>query len=189
MLANLPTKSSVVIQKLLASARLNGARVGMAEERMFVKEVVCGKAFLFKKIDIKGRGRMGIIKVPKCHVKLTLEEKPLEEFYKMVLKGDTPPAFGTMIKTMLYQSGADFEKVASLSHMTNSKGRHYRRTQFKRLIQHIQKVYRSKGQKFRRDKIERNVLDKLTARWSERVRQEMMQMELEEKNERQQLFN
>jgi hypothetical protein len=79
---------------------------------MFVKEILCGKAYLMKKIDIKGRTRMGVIRVPKSHVRVILEEKPIQDFYKMILKGHSPPQFGEIIKTMLIQTGADYERVA-----------------------------------------------------------------------------
>jgi hypothetical protein len=49
---------------------------------MFVKEVICGKAYLHKKIEFKGRGRVGKRRVPKCSMKLVLEEKPLADFYR-----------------------------------------------------------------------------------------------------------
>ena len=58
---------------------------------MFIKSIICGKGILQKKIDIKGRGRMGIIRVPRCSVKLVLEEKPMEQFYRLMLTGKTPP--------------------------------------------------------------------------------------------------
>jgi ribosomal protein L22 len=54
---------------------------------MFVKNVICGKGILMKKIDIKGRSRVGVKKVPKCSLKIVLEERTPREFYKMMLKG------------------------------------------------------------------------------------------------------
>ena len=65
---------------------------------MWVKSIVCGKGILQKKIDIKGRGRMGIIKVPKCSIKLVLEEKHPQDYYKMLLKGECPPGTGDLLK-------------------------------------------------------------------------------------------
>jgi len=50
-----------VLARLLNGARANGVQQGLNEDRMFIKSVICGKAFLYKKVDIKGRGRMGII--------------------------------------------------------------------------------------------------------------------------------
>lgn len=68
---------------------------------MFVKSVICGKGILFKKLDIKGRGRMGMIKVPKCSVKIVLEEKTPAQFYEMILKGKCPPAIADQFKTIV----------------------------------------------------------------------------------------
>lgn len=56
---------------------------------------------LFKKIDIKGRGRMGIIKVPECNMKLVLEEKHPLDYYKLLLKGECPPGMSDLLKQML----------------------------------------------------------------------------------------
>ena len=71
----------------LENARSSGMREGYAEERMFVKTIIVGKGISHKKIDIKGRGRHGMIKVPKSNLRLELEEKSAIDFYKMLLKG------------------------------------------------------------------------------------------------------
>jgi len=47
-----------------------------------------------------------------------------------------------------------------MSHMTSSRGRHYRKTQFKRLVQLVTKEYQKKGQSVSVPKIERNLLAK-----------------------------
>ena len=75
----------MVLNTMVNAARKNGVQDGLSEQRLFVKSIICGKAFLMKKLEIKGRSRMGVRKVPKCSVKLVLEEKPVEEFYKMLL--------------------------------------------------------------------------------------------------------
>ena len=71
---------------------------------MFIKEVICGKGTLMKKLDIKGRSRMGIIRVPKCSIRLVIEEKNPKDFYKMLLKGDCPLGVAEVFKTMMVQS-------------------------------------------------------------------------------------
>ena len=95
---------------------------------MFVKSIICGKGFMFKKLDIKGRSRMGIILVPKCSIKIVLEEKPMEDWYKLMLTGKSPPGIGHMFRSMMVQSEANFERVQKLSFLTTSKGRYYRKT-------------------------------------------------------------
>lgn len=112
------------------SARLNGSSQGYAQERLYIKSMVCGKGVLFKKIDIKGRGKMGMITVPKSTIKIVLEERHPIDYYKLLLKGQCPPGMGEMVRTMLTQSEADFDMVRKMSHLTTANGRYYRRTQF-----------------------------------------------------------
>ena len=103
---------------------------------------------------------MGMIHAPISHIRVVLEEKSAKEFYKMMITGNSPASIGNIFRKMLYQSDADFEKVKDLSYLTTAAGRQYRRTQFKRLVQLIQKEYNREGIVMRRDKIVRNVLEK-----------------------------
>ena len=111
LLNNIDNKASGVLVRLLNSARKNGVQQGMTEDKMFVKLVLCGKGLMFKKLDIKGRSRMGIIRVPKSSVKIVIEEKHPVDYYKMLMKGKCPQGFAGVLKTMLAQSDADFDQV------------------------------------------------------------------------------
>ena len=104
-------KASDRLLRVLNNARKNGVQQGLREEQMFIKTLTCGKALWFKKLDIKGRGRQGIIRVPKSSIKLVLEEKNPIDYYKMMLQGKTPPGLGNTFKMMLTHSEADFDKV------------------------------------------------------------------------------
>jgi len=128
VLNNLDNKASTIFRKLLNNGRLSGIQLGMEESRMYIKTIVCGKGFLGKKIDIKGRGRMGIIKIPKTSIKMVIEEIPIEEWYKLMITGKCPMMTAEILKSMAMQSEGDFEKVKQISHMTTSAGRHYRKT-------------------------------------------------------------
>jgi len=65
ILACIPQKAADEWFKVMNSARHNGAAQGFKQENMFVKSTICGKGLKFKKLDIKGRGKMGMIRVPK----------------------------------------------------------------------------------------------------------------------------
>lgn len=54
---------------------MNGLKKGMSEERMYVKEIVLGKALGHKKMDIRARGKFGMIRSPKTSITVILEEK------------------------------------------------------------------------------------------------------------------
>jgi ribosomal protein L22 len=57
----------------------------MAEERMWVKEVVLGKSLGPRKIDIKARGKFGMIHYPRCTITVVLEEKSPADFFKLII--------------------------------------------------------------------------------------------------------
>lgn len=97
---------------------------------MWVKASIVGKRLSHKKLDIKGRGKMGVIRVPKCSVTITLEEKSPQDFYKMIVTGKAPSGIASILRRILYQNDASLEKVQQVSHITTSEGRYYRRQQF-----------------------------------------------------------
>jgi hypothetical protein len=72
-----------------------------------------------------------------------------------------------MFRRMLYQNDADFNTVQKLSYLTTSQGRYYRRVQFKRLVQLVQKEQQKQGVDMKKDKIERNLLEKAAAEFIE----------------------
>ena len=160
MISQVDKKGAKFIGNALRNAKSVAERRGLATERLFVKTITVGKALSHKKIDIKGRGKHGVIKVPKSNLRLVLEERGLEDFYKMILKGEASPGLALFFRMVLYQNSSNFAQVKALSHLTTSDGRHYRRTQFKRLVQKITKDYAKEGKVMRQSKIERNLLEK-----------------------------
>jgi len=69
---------------------------------MYVRIVTVGGGVLFRAPDIKGRGRCGTIRVPKCSMRIVLEEKNAVDFYKLMLKGETPVGLASMFRRMMY---------------------------------------------------------------------------------------
>jgi len=112
---------------VLRAARQNGLKAGLRDDRLYVKTAIVGKGRAHKKIDIKGRGRHGVITVPKSSVSITLEEKSVSDIYKLVLKGETPHGFADIQRRALFGHKADFEQVKTMAHITTSRGRRYRR--------------------------------------------------------------
>ena len=95
-LSHANSKSAKIILSVLKAARQNGMRYGLSDDRLFVKIAIVGKGRAHKKIDIKGRGRHGVITVPKSSVSITLEQKSVKELYMRALKGETPLGFARL---------------------------------------------------------------------------------------------
>jgi len=94
---------------------------------MYVKTITVGGYFANKRPDIKGRGRTGIIRKPMSNMRVVMEEKTDVDFYKMMLKGETPVGLSTVLRKVVYQNKGDFEHIRHQSHLLTSKGRYYRK--------------------------------------------------------------
>jgi hypothetical protein len=93
---------------VLEAARANAQKQGLSEERFFVKTAIVGRKLTQKKIDIKGRGKHGIIRGTKSTCRIWIEEKNPADFYKMMLLGKAPPGIGWLLRRVMYQNNYDF---------------------------------------------------------------------------------
>jgi ribosomal protein L22 len=57
---------------------------------MWVKEIVLGKKLGGKKMDIRARGKFGIIHAPISHITVILEERSVADMYKLMISGKAP---------------------------------------------------------------------------------------------------
>ena len=137
ILANLDKKGARYANELVDEIVERGIKRGRNPDMMFISTATCGGNYLLKKPDIKGRGRCGMIHKPVSRMRIVMEEKSSADFYKMVLKGDTPPGFSAVLRRIVFQNKGDFAHIRTMSHMLTSKGRYYRRVQFRRLVQSI----------------------------------------------------
>ncbi len=111
LIENVSKKGGKLVKSVLMAARANGIKQGYNEDRMFVKEIILGKKLGQKKMDIRARGKFGIIHAPISHITVILEELSAADFYKQMITGKAPVAMGNAVRRMLYQNDADFEKV------------------------------------------------------------------------------
>lgn len=102
ILAQVDKKGGRLISELLEETINAGIKRGYDVDRMFVKNITVGGSILFKKPDIKGRGRTGLIRKPVCSMRLCLEEKSTAEFFKLTVKGQTPPGLSNVFRKMMY---------------------------------------------------------------------------------------
>jgi hypothetical protein len=111
------------LEKAIEQGQKRGANPG----RMYVHTVTTGRKKQFDKMEFKGRGRMGRVRVESSTIRIILAQWSPDDFYEKVLMGETPPGVAHIFKRMLYQNHANFYQVRAVSHMTTSEGRHYRR--------------------------------------------------------------
>ena len=102
LINNVTKYGGKMIKSVLEAARVNGINKGYSEERFFVKEIVLGKSLGPKKIDIRARGKFGMIHAPRSSITVVMEERTTEDFYKLLVSGKCPPTIGYVFKQMLF---------------------------------------------------------------------------------------
>ncbi|CAI2377582.1 unnamed protein product [Moneuplotes crassus] len=153
-------KGASYLYDLLTRMRDDGKEKGLNPDFFYVEEAYVGKGIRGKKLDIKARGKFGVIRRPKSSLNIILHEKPLEHIIREALKGQTPQGIGEIFRRRLYETNADFEELRKYSFMLTAKGRYYRRQQFRRLVHMAQQEYQKKGIHIKAALIEKFLLDK-----------------------------
>lgn len=102
IIAQVDKKGGPIVKSVLMAARKNGENKGFTEDRMFVKTSIVNKRNSHKKLDIKGRGKMGVITVPRCSLVITLEERSAADYYKMIMAGKAPGGVAHTMRKFLY---------------------------------------------------------------------------------------
>lgn len=183
------TKGHKLASLVTRQAAFNGVtQKNMQELNLWVKEAYVGKALNFKKLDIRARGKMGMIRVPKSKITVILEEKPFKELFKLMLMGQTPPAVAEAFRLQLFQKDADLPELQKMAHVTTAQGRFYRKEQFERLVQMVEQEYQSRGLFPRKKQIIRNLLEKEASKFIEKMEEKESASVVSTKSERQKMY-
>lgn len=102
ILAGVDKKGARFVRSLLDELEESGISRGRTPELMYVRTITVGGSILQKLPDIKGRGRCGVIRIPSCSMRMVLEEKHPAEFYKMIVKGETPSGLAAILRRTVY---------------------------------------------------------------------------------------
>jgi large subunit ribosomal protein L22 len=92
------TKGARFTLELLSKMKNDGTNRGFNPDLFFVHEAWVGKGTRSKKIDIRARGKMGLIRRPKSSLTIVLREKPVKEMVRDALMGKAPPGIGAVFR-------------------------------------------------------------------------------------------
>lgn len=79
---------------LLTTARLRGFDL----QRVFIHAVLIGKMRRFPSIRYHAKGKSGRMKTDLCHIKIIIQERNEERFYKELSEGKIDPGLAYAIK-------------------------------------------------------------------------------------------
>jgi hypothetical protein len=94
-----------------------------------------------KGIYYHAMGKGGMMKRDWSRVKITLEEKPVDEIFRMIISGQAPPGMAKMWRDRFERENADFETIRKFQFILTSKGRQQRKLMIKRKAQKLQNEF------------------------------------------------
>jgi ribosomal protein L22 len=112
---------------------------------LFITSIVTNRTKRLRRIRYHARGRSGIKNRDFALFKITLSEKPLREFYKQLIQGNSPPYLSYLIKNHLIEKKATYEEVRDLQCLLHAKGRQQQKLMFKRKVMAKWVDFRRKG--------------------------------------------
>jgi len=151
-------KSAKYLFNLLEAARRNAANNGLDTNRLYVKDVLYGRASFKKRLMIRGRGRADVQNLPFCHIHIVVHEKPLEEFFTSLLEGNASEGFAAHLRDQLRRQEVDYATIRNYQFILTAKGRQQRRHQLKRRVEMQLAENQRTGIYLSREKVRRNIL-------------------------------
>ena len=90
-----------------------------------------------------------------------------------------------MTRKALIETGADFEQVAKLTHITTAKGRHLQRQKFKvQLKRAHNEICKKSGKKLTRAITKKLYMDDIAKKYAERITEEKERIKRESRQQR-----
>ena len=91
------------------------------------------------------KGRAGRLNRDWVKFVVNLEEKPANQFFKLMIGGKCPPGLAAVYKKNLLMDDADLEPVRSLYFLLTAQGRHRRKIMIRRKAYMRMKEYETRG--------------------------------------------
>lgn len=126
------------IFRALNMVRNHALGVGLNQDHLWVKGAELQKQKRRKSIYYHSMGKSGIMKRDWSRVKITLEEKPVDEIFRMVISGNAPPGMAKLWRDRFEKENADFDTIRKFQFILTSKGRSQRKLMIKRKAQRLQ---------------------------------------------------
>lgn len=127
-------KSWSYVARTLEQVRKHAVHRGFNETRLYVSEALTGKHRRNAGIRYHGKGRGGRMKHDTSQLRIKLEEKSVEDLYKEMYKGKTPPMLAYFFKKRLFEQNAGYEQILNFQWILTGKGRQQQKLMLKRRV-------------------------------------------------------
>ena len=137
-------KSCSYVARTLEQIRKHALHRGFDDTRLYVVEALTGKHKRNFGLRYSAKGRGGRMKHDLSQLRIKLEEKPLEELFKTMYKGKTPPMLAYFFKKKILENNGGYEDIKNATWILTSKGRQQQRLMLKRrvMVTYLQNLVR-----------------------------------------------
>jgi len=131
---NSQTKAAKYIKLALLQVKRHAEQIDLAEERLYVLDSITGKHKRFKRVRYHAKGRGSMMIKDTSQLFIRLQEKPVEEMFKEMIKGKFPTMLAYIMRKKIIQNDGDYEMIRKNSYILTAKGRQQRKLMFKRQV-------------------------------------------------------
>jgi large subunit ribosomal protein L22 len=137
-LDNLRKKPAVWIKNIIKTGIRSAVNnKGMFEDRLYIKEILLGKNRGISGIRYHGKGKSGKMIRARSQITVIIEEKSVEDFYKLIITGKFSPAIANFLRNILLEKNASYEEVRKVQNLLTAKGRQQQKLMFQRKVDKI----------------------------------------------------
>lgn len=168
-LETLKQKCAPWISGMIRSAIYNGVvHKGLDGERLYISQIVLGKNRPAKGRRFAARGRAYPAIKPYSQVTVILEERSVEDFYKLIMTGHYSPTLARILRNKFLTENVDLDVVRRYQNLLTAKGRQQQRLMFKRKVMKLVAENKEKGVYVSQETAEKKILEEESKEFSEK---------------------
>ena len=168
-LQDLKQKCAPWLSGMIRSAIYNGVvHKGLDGERLYISQVILGKNRPAKGRRYAARGRAYPAIKPYSQVTVILEERSVEDFYKLIVTGHYSPTLARILRNKFLTENVDLDTVRRYQNLLTAKGRQQQRLMFRRKVLKLVGENKARGVYVSQETAEKKILEDESKEFAEK---------------------
>lgn len=162
---------------------------GMSEDRLYIKEILLGKNRGVPGIRYHAKGRAGRMMRARTQITFVIEEKTVEQLYRVIMTGKFSPSIANILRGLLLSQNSSYQDIRRIQNLLTAKGRQQQKLIYKRKVEMTLEEQKAKGLILDKDYVMEQLLLEDGKKFAEEY-WEFKRLETEKKiAERQEVYN
>ena len=145
-LENMRKKPAEWVKNVIKAGVRNAINIkGMSEDRLYLKQIILGKNTGVKGIRYHAKGKAGRMLRQKSQITVVIEEKTVEQLYKIIMTGKFSRGIASILRTMLLTQNAGYQEIRKIQNLLTAKGRQQQKLMYKRKLELLLEEKKKQG--------------------------------------------